>query len=1135
MISLYVILTVARYEAKVLFRSWFFRIFSILALVIIVLLDVSLFALPMSSRWIFYGLSSSIPYLNLLLLNVAQAIIGVFMASDFLKFDRKLDTTEVIYMRSMTNADYVLGKMLGVLAIFGMLNILVLVIALVFNIFFTDVPVTAAAYFFYPLLISLPTLIFIFGLTFLVMVTLKSQAVTFIILLGYIAGTLFFLSQKFHYLFDYMTFNVPLMYSDFVGFGNLTPVLTHRGIYFLLGVASVSITILFLKRLPQSRIMNKVSLIIAILSVCGALFLGHAYIADIEQCKALREKMAALNKESSAVPKVSIDTCSISLSHENKEIEVEAHLLFTNKTNRTIERYLFSLNPGLAVKKIERNGKDIPFTRNLHLFYVKPPEHLQPGAADSLTVFYKGGIDDEACYLDIDDKTREAGYRLTFYNISKRAGFITPDYVLLTPETLWYPRAGIPEGAAYPQMGSTDFIKFTLQVKTHPGLKAVSQGAVTEKEGGEFLFRPELLLPRLSLAIGKYESRSVTIDSVDYSIYFLKGHDFFSKFFNEAQDTLPGLIRRARRDFENDIGLNYPYHRLSLVETPIQFYAYSRIWTQGRETSQPEQIFMPEKGLLLPVDFKLMNYWMSRRSHGGQNQMTPLEVQMNLFQRFFNSVIREGDLPFRNMRAFRQSQAGSFSLQNLVISIMDTENGDYSVFPLFYSHIHHFTSEKWPIFNTAMEFYLRNRLVTPRPMFGRFFWGPSAAELANFDLMKQSLAEILADPKSKDKERMQDILRNKCISLFALLENKLGKETLANFLKDYFNSHEFIDIPVGDFLAELKNRFGLELEPHFESWLEEKKLPGFIVTDLDSYEILDQERTRYQVVFKVANPETVDGLIEVKFRTERTFREGPGFDRGDNDQQNTRLIYIPASQKKEIGIVLDKMPTQMTISTFISQNLPSVIERQFGKMEARKKEKPFEGEKVLNEQLVPASPGTIVVDNEDRGFEVRMAAAEGYLKKLLSPSNGNDGEFIGIWLWNLPKRWRATTYNDFYGTYRHSAYYIKSGDGGNRVSWKAELPESGRYDVYNYVTNIQSPWMHGHGHGDDDALVKDLNFTIRHDDGVEEVKLDNDGVQAGWNLLNTYYFSKGPAVVELSDKSKGRIVYADAVKWVEHK
>jgi hypothetical protein len=289
------------------------------------------------------------------------------------------------------------------------------------------------------------------------------------------------------------------------------------------------------------------------------------------------------------------------------------------------------------------------------------------------------------------------------------------------------------------------------------------------------------------------------------------------------------------------------------------------------------------------------------------------------------------------------------------------------------------------------------------------------------------------------------------------------------------------------------------------------------------------------VVFKVANPETVDGLIEVKFRTERTFREGPGFDRGDNDQQNTRLIYIPASQKKEIGIVLDKMPTQMTISTFISQNLPSVIERQFGKMEARKKEKPFEGEKVLNEPLVPAIPGTIVVDNEDRGFEVRMAAAEGYLKKLLSPSNGNDGEFIGIWLWNLPKRWRATTYNDFYGTYRHSAYYIKSGDGGNRVSWKAELPESGRYDVYNYVTNIQSPWMHGHGHGDDDALVKDLNFTIRHDDGVEEVKLDNDGVQAGWNLLNTYYFSKGPAVVELSDKSKGRIVYADAVKWVEHK
>ena len=37
----------------------------------------------------------------------------------------------------------------------------------------------------------------------------------------------------------------------------------------------------------------------------------------------------------------------------------------------------------------------------------------------------------------------------------------------------------------------------------------------------------------------------------------------------------------------------------------------------------------------------------------------------------------------------------------------------------------------------------------------------------------------------------------------------------------------------------------------------------------------------------------------------------------------------------------------------------------------------------------------------------------------------------------------------------------------------------------------------------------------------------------GWTYLGTYYFSEGATKVELTDKSKGKIVYADAVKWVK--
>ena len=105
-------------------------------------------------------------------------------------------------MRSMTNGDYVLGKSLGILVIFIALNVLVLLVTGIFNFFFSDVSVRLAAYVYYPLLISLPTLIFIFGLSFMFMVVIRNQAVTFIVLLGYIGLTLFFLANQWHFIFD---------------------------------------------------------------------------------------------------------------------------------------------------------------------------------------------------------------------------------------------------------------------------------------------------------------------------------------------------------------------------------------------------------------------------------------------------------------------------------------------------------------------------------------------------------------------------------------------------------------------------------------------------------------------------------------------------------------------------------------------------------------------------------------------------------------------------------------------------------------------------------------------------------------------------------------------------------------------
>ncbi|MBM3420744.1 MAG: hypothetical protein FJY11_06380 [Bacteroidetes bacterium] len=64
-------------------------------------------------------------------------------------------------------------------------------------------------------------------------------------------------------------------------------------------------------------------------------------------------------------------------------------------------------------------------------------------------------------------------------------------------------------------------------------------------------------------------------------------------------------------------------------------------------------------------------------------------------------------------------------------------------------------------------------------------------------------------------------------------------------------------------------------------------------------------------------------------------------------------------------------------------------------------------------------------------------------------------------------------------------------------------------------------------------MMKEFPFTVYHDDGMEEITLDYETADPGWNKLGTYYLSADTAKVELTNKSTARTVVADAVKWVK--
>ncbi|MCD8261749.1 MAG: hypothetical protein LUD15_09865 [Bacteroides sp.] len=166
---------VARYESLLLRRSWFFRIFTILALLFLRFYNgVMLLGEDNFGSWLFFSLPSNIPYATLLLLNTGQAVIAIFLASDFLKRDKKLDTSEVFYVHSLSNAEYVFGKIWGNMRIFLLINLIVLGITLVLNGMASGAAVEWLAYIQYFFIICVPTLVFITGLSIFLMLVFRN-------------------------------------------------------------------------------------------------------------------------------------------------------------------------------------------------------------------------------------------------------------------------------------------------------------------------------------------------------------------------------------------------------------------------------------------------------------------------------------------------------------------------------------------------------------------------------------------------------------------------------------------------------------------------------------------------------------------------------------------------------------------------------------------------------------------------------------------------------------------------------------------------------------------------------------------------------------------------------------------------
>ena len=1117
------IIAVAKYESKTLFRSWFFRIFSILSLVFVFFYNFFAQTAVGFPNGDMIALPSLVPFTNLYIINMAQAVIAVFLASEFLKQDKKLDTTEVVYMRSITNADYVIGKTLGNIWVFVMLNVIALGMVAIFNMASPYTRFNVLPYIYYFLLISIPTLIFIMGFSFFLMSVIKNQAVTFLVLLGYIAATIFYLQNKFHYIFDYMSFKLPMSWSEMVGFSNLKEILVHRGIYLFLGLGFICLTILLLKRLSQSKFVREVVIGFSVLFLGTGVLLGFIYISNINKEENHRKEMISVNDHYANLKVIQVTACEIELEHKGDQISATANLKLKNKDKEAINEFVLTLNPGLEVTQLT----GAKYSRELQILKIQPETALKPGDSLQITVQYKGTIDESFCYLDQTalqlEKWKDSGTTVT----DKKHAFVTSSYLLLTPETRWYPTAGVSFASRGLNWLATQFSNYRLHVKAAPGMTILSQGKKMEEAGGAALFVPEHPLTQISLVIGQYKTRTVTVDKVEYSLSFFKGHNTFDEYFKVLGDSVVPVIRDLKKTWEIKIHREYPYPRLQLIEIPVQICSFNHAWTSAGEQVQPETVYLPEGGYKLSgANFAMTKRFTQRNSNDNNETISPKETEANYLKRFVNDT-------FFNSKVNQFGNGGGINIgtggSGPRFTATDVLN-PYFIFPNYYNYSNFISSSAYPITNRVVESYLSRSATEGGNNFMRTMMGLSGDEKGNIALQSKSFANILE--KQDDPDILNNVIQTKSGFLFALMKGAVGPEKFDEFIRGFLDERKFRTTPVEELNAEMQSSFKLDLAQYLPEWYTAVALPGYIVLDTKAFKIQKDDQIKTVVSFTLTNTEPISGAITVTFRLAGL--SGGGGNRrmmgggNSSDDNIEKTIVIGPKQSKRLTFLLNRDPRMMTINTYASHNLPSTISQRFDKLEIDPK-----GEGSEKEEVVPFTDGSeireTIVDTEDKGFRLVQPVSKSFIKRLFATDNQeNELKYKGMNLWNPEVEWTLTTNEQFYGKQIRSAYYCKGGTGERKAIWSVPIKEGGYYRVYAYIPKIRFGFNR-----DGNQPEENYNFNVTYDDGVDHPVVKPDARESTWVEVGTYHFSSDSAKIELTNNSKAKTVYADAIKLVK--
>ena len=1038
---------------------------------------------------------------------------AVFLGFDIGSRERRERIADALDTRPVSNIQLLAGRLAGVVATLAVPVVAFLVIsqgvgalgqAFDWPMRATFEPVSLGVFL---AVDALPALALWVAIVFLLAGALRNRLAVAGAAFSLYAVALWSLSRAPNWLVEHVAFAPDRLVSDLVAAVPDAATLVQR-----LAVAAIAAGALFLAApcMPRPDTGSRIGhLVAAAVLLAGgaagiAAVVGHAHaeLGTRAHWRTVHESVdAAAPDIVSVAGQVQIDP--------GRALNIDVSLTIA-LTGKAAPALWFRFNPGMATREVLIDGLPVAFEHRDGLLRTELPDDAVDEA--TVTVRADGIPDPEFAYLDsaIDYRTITGVNPLK--NLGNEASLFERGYVALMPGVHWLP------GTATNVASARDFTSVDLVVQVPEDWLVAGPGRRESLGGGRYRFAPEAPVTQIGLLAANFERFATTINGIELELLLSPRHTAPIGYFEESTEAISEALAGILRDADA-LGLPYPYDALRMAEVPARLRGYGGGWRMETTLALPGMLLLRERG------FPTARFYERTVPVG-----TPFAAEKLDQLRMFLREDRHGADPFaglaRNLFLHQTGTRGSgavaieYLCQALASRLLDDADGYFS------AHIYAASPSVRSLLTGAIVSFVTGGSGSVS--------GDVFAPVRPPMVWERALGTPLKDLDALEPSQAINILTMKVDAVARTLFDGLGRETVARLLAELRNRYRGATFTARD-LERVAEEVGADLPGLLGDWLNDASLPGFMASAVRTERLADGDegKPRYQLRVDVYNGEDVPGLFRLRYRS------------GDDPAvRESDPIRVPGRAAMEAGLVTQAPIHELWVAPYLSLNRHEfplrVPETDANTTSAPV---PFAGARPSDWRPVPGRG--IVVDDLDPGF---AATAPPPWDSSASGFGYDTDEGLPVYQHVDPvleAHWSRQEQPTSWGRYRRTIARVTPGEGDREATFSTVLPEAGRWRVdyflpdlaVGYTTRSRSPFqltadIELTSPGERGPRLGNYGMRISNDGSVHPVEFDASAAEPGWTTLGRFDLEAGEVSLVVTNRTNGRTVVADAVRWV---